>query len=229
MTSRETIKVKICGVRTPEDALVAAQAGADFVGLSFVPGSRRRVDVSVAKNIVSAVKSTGQQRPKMVGLFADQVLEEVNQTIEACGLDAAQLCGQESLEYCRDVEAQVIKVLHVEPNAGQTATDSLSERVGRYTNVGHLVTLDRFMEGVPGGTGQTFDWDVAAQISSRGFSFLLAGGLDPSNVSRAAAHASPWGVDVSSGVETNGTKDHDKIRAFVSNARAFSSTHQPLH
>ncbi len=219
MTSRETIKVKICGIRTPEDALVAAQAGADFIGLSFVPGTRRRVDVGDAKGIVTAVKAAGPQPLQVVGLFADQPLDQVNETIGACGLDAAQLCGQESLDYCRSVDAQVIKVIHVDVNAGQTATDRLAERVGRYTNAGHLVTLDRFMKGVPGGTGQGFDWDVAAQVSQRDLRFLLAGGLTPDNVSLAVAHASPWGVDVSSGVETNGVKDHDKIRRFIENAR----------
>lgn len=219
MTSRETIKVKICGVRTPEDALAAAQAGADFIGLSFVPGTRRRVDAGDAKRIVDAVKSAVPQPSQVVGLFADQPLEEVNETIHTCGLDATQLCGQESLEYCASVQAQVIKVVHVDANPGQTATDSLAGSVGRYTNAGHLVTLDRFMTGVPGGTGQSFDWDVAAQISQRGLRFLLAGGLTPDNVSQAIAHAAPWGVDVSSGVETNGIKDHDKIRRFIEKAR----------
>lgn len=212
-------RVKICGLRTPEAALVAAEAGADFIGLSFVPGTPRRVDAASAKQIVAAVKATGPQAPQVVGLFADQPLEKVNETIHDCDLDAAQLCGQESLDYCRSVDAQVIKVIHVDVNAGQTATDSLAERVGRYTNAGHLVTLDRFMKGVPGGTGQGFDWDVAAQVSQRGLRFLLAGGLTPDNVSQAIAHAAPWGVDVSSGVETDRVKDHGKIRQFIDNAR----------
>ena len=153
------IQVKICGLRTPEDALAAAQAGADFIGLSFVPGTPRRVDAASARQMIAAVKAAGPQPPQVVGLFADQPLDYVNETIHACDLDAAQLCGQESLEYCGSVEAQVIKVIHVDVNAGQTATDSLAQRVGRYTNAGHLVTLDRFMKGVPGGTGQGFDWE----------------------------------------------------------------------
>ena len=139
------------------------------------------------------MKASGPQPPQVVGLFADQPLEEVNETIHACDLDAAQLCGQESLDYCRGVDAQVIKVIHVDVNAGQTATDSLAERVGRYTNAGHLVTLDRFMKGVPGGTGQGFDWDVAAQVSQRGLRFLLAGGLTPDNVSQAIDNAGSMG------------------------------------
>ncbi len=218
MPEKEPI-VKICGLRTLKDALVAAQAGADFIGVSFVPGTPRRVDAASAKQIVAAVKTAGPEPPQVVGLFADQPLDYVNETIHACDLDAAQLCDQESLEYCASVDAQVIKVIHVDVNAGQTATDRLAERVGRYTNAGHLVTLDRFMKGVPGGTGQGFDWDVAAQVSQRGLRFLLAGGLTPDNVSQAIAHAAPWGVDVSSGVETDRVKDHDKIRQFIDNAR----------
>lgn len=217
--SQSEPRFKICGVRTPEDALVAAQAGADFIGLAFVPGRLRRVDVASAKNIVAGLRAAMPQPPQVVGLFADQPLDEVNETIHSCDLDVAQLCGQEPLDYCRSVEAGVIKVLHVNVNAGQTATDSLGERVGRYTNAGHLVTLDRFMQGVPGGTGQSFDWDVAAQLSQRGLSFLLAGGLTPDNVPQAISQVNPWGVDVSSGVETNGIKDHDKIREFINNAR----------
>ena len=86
-------RIKICGLRTPEDALVVAQAGADFIGLSFVPGTRRRVDAGYAKRIVDAVKSAVPQPSQVVGLFADQPLEEVNETIHTCDLDAAQLCA----------------------------------------------------------------------------------------------------------------------------------------
>ena len=128
--SQSEPRVKICGVRTPEDALAAAQAGADFVGLAFVPGRLRRVDVASAKNIVAGLRAAMPHPPQVVGLFADQPLDEVNETIHSCDLDVAQLCGQEPLDYCRSVEAGVIKVLHVDVNAGQTATDSLGNASG---------------------------------------------------------------------------------------------------
>lgn len=213
-------KIKVCGIQKLSDALVAAEAGADFVGLVFVPGRHRRLDTHAARAIVSGVKASGDKIPLVVGLFADQPLEEVNHTIETCGLDLAQLCGHESLEYCRQVQGRVIKVLHVAGSAsGDAAVADLAERITACRAAGHLVTLDRLVEGVQGGTGQSFDWTIAAQLAHQGHSFLLAGGLSPDNVAEAMAAVQPWGVDVSSGVETGGRKDPEKIRAFIRNAQ----------
>ncbi len=96
---------------------------------------------------------------------------------------------------------------------------SLEAQVRLFRDAGHMVTLDRLVEGIPGGTGHSFNWEIAARLSERGHSFLLAGGLTPGNVAQAVAKVQPWGVDVSSGVETDGVKDHQKIKAFISNAR----------
>lgn len=224
-----TTKVKICGVRRLEDAQVAADAGADFIGLVFVPGRPRRVDIPTASAIVAGIK-TGirpgdAKSPRVVGLFADQSLEEVNQIVEACGLDFAQLCGQESLEYCRGTKCQVIKVIHVHTGSpNQNGEDSLfletlAEKVRSYSDAGNLVTLDRLVDGIPGGTGESFDWTVAAGLARGGHSFILAGGLSPDTVGKAIEEVAPWGVDVSSGVETQGVKDPEKIRSFIRNAR----------
>lgn len=214
------IKVKICGIRSLEDALAAAAAGADFIGLVFVPGRHRRLEARTASTIVAGLKASGATAPLVVGLFADQPLAEVNQTIQTCGLDLAQLCGQESLDYCRQVQAGVIKVVHIPDSALPEAEgDGLEDRVKAYRNAGNLVTLDRLVEGLQGGTGERFDWGIAARLSQRGHSFLLAGGLAPDNVAAAVATVKPWGVDVSSGVEAGGVKDHLKIRGFIRNAR----------
>ena len=220
-------KVKICGVRRLDDALVASEAGADFIGLVFVPGRPRRLAIDEARAIVDglhASRAPGDDVPQVVGLFADQSLDVVNDTIRDCILDRVQLCGNESLDYCCQTEAGVIKVLHVpggEPEG--SVIDDLAERVSAYWEAGHLVTLDRLVAGIPGGTGQRFDWAVAQEMSLRGHPFLLAGGLLPENVAQAVAKVNPWGVDVSSGVETDGRKDPDKIRDFVRSAR-----HPPL-
>ena len=224
-------EVKICGIRRLNDAQVAADAGADFIGLVFVPGRPRRVDITTAAAIVSGIKSRGDGAPRVVGLFADQPLDEVNGTIEACGLDLAQLCGSETLDYCNNIRGKVIKVVHVpskpahsrssgNSDSGEPDLAFLADRVGSYREGGHLVTLDRLVEGIPGGTGQGFNWDVAADISRQGHSFILAGGLSPETVGRAIVQVQPWGVDVSSGVETHGVKDPEKIRAFIRNARS---------
>ena len=226
------IRTKICGIQRPEEALVATEAGVDFIGLVFVPGRRRRLEIAAAQHIAATMRAAGSRlnrpAPQAVGLFADQPLAEVQDVIKAGGLDAAQLCGQESPDYCRQVQgetgASVIKVLHISgaTTAGTTAgrgDAGVERRLLDYQEAGCYITLDRLVEGLQGGTGESFDWAVAAQLSQRGYQFLLAGGLNPDNVAQAVAQARPWGVDVSTGVETGGVKDPEKIRAFIQNAR----------
>ena len=222
MTSQE-IRVKICGIRALDDALAVAEAGADFIGMVFVPERHRRITPEAAKVIVDGVRNSGGPVPRIVGLFADQLLDEVNAIVEYCGLDVAQLCGKESVEYAGQVGCDVIKVVHVAESATASDDAGTGERVKDYSGVGHLVTLDRYVEGIQGGTGEGFDWAVAALLSRAGLPFLLAGGLSPENVAQAIAEVRPWGVDVSSGVETDGSKDHQKIRDFMRNARTAAA------
>jgi len=217
------IKVKICGIRMLDDALAAAEAGADFIGMVFVPERHRRITADAAKIIVDGVRNAGGPTPRIVGLFADQLLDEVNAIIEYVGLDLAQLCGKETVEYAGQVGCDVIKVVHVPESATATDDAGTGARVREFNGVGHLVTLDRYVEGIQGGTGEGFDWGVAAVLSQSGLPFLLAGGLTPGNVSEAIAAVRPWGVDVSSGVENGGNKDHQKIRDFMRNARAAAA------
>ena len=221
------IHTKICGIQCTEDALVASEAGADFIGLVFVPERRRRLEVPVAAEIVSEMRALVPEPPRAVGLFADQALDEVLDIISECSLDLVQLCGQESPDYCRQVTsrtgAEVIKVLHIP--ASETVetvrgSGGMQGRITPYLEGGCRVTLDRLVEGLQGGTGQSFDWQVAAELSRQDYQFLLAGGLTPDNVAEAVEQVQPWGVDVSTGVETEGKKDEEKIRAFIRNARA---------
>ena len=218
----QELKVKICGIRVLEDALVAAEAGADFIGMVFVPERHRRITPKEAKVIVDGVRNSGSPAPRIVGLFADQAIEEVAGIVEFCGLDLVQLCGKESVEYAGQTGCDVIKVVHVAESATATDDGGTGTQIKEFSGVGHLVTLDRYVEGIQGGTGVGFDWDVAASLSQAGHPFLLAGGLTPENVSKAITKVNPWGVDVSSGVETNGKKDHAKIRDFMHKARAAS-------
>ena len=219
----QDIRVKICGIRALEDALVAAEAGADFIGMVFVPERHRRIKADAAKAIVEGVRDSGGPVPRIVGLFADQLLDEVNAIVEYVGLDVAQLCGKESVEYAGQVSCDVIKVVHVAESATAADDAGTGERVKDFSGVGHLVTLDRYVEGIQGGTGKGFDRDVAASLSKANLPFLLAGGLTPENVAEAITTVNPWGVDVSSGVETDGNKDHAKILEFLKNARAAAS------
>ena len=218
----QELKVKICGIRALEDALVAAEAGADFIGMVFVPERHRRITPKEAKVIIDGVRNSGGPAPRIVGLFADQAIEEVAGIVEFCGLDLVQLCGKESVEYAGQTGCDVIKVVHVAESATATDDGGTGTQIEEFSGVGHLVTLDRYVEGIQGGTGVGFDWDVAASLSQAGHPFLLAGGLTPENVSKAITKVHPWGVDVSSGVETNGKKDHAKIRDFMHEARAAS-------
>jgi len=222
-TSSQEIKVKICGIRALDDALAAAEAGADFIGMVFVPERHRRITPEEAKVIVDGVRNADGPTPRIVGLFADQLLDEVNAIIEHAGLDLVQLCGKETVEYAGQISCGVIKVVHVAESATAADDAGTGARVKDFSGVGHLVTLDRYVEGVQGGTGKGFDWGVAASLSQAGLPFLLAGGLTPGNVSKAIAAVRPWGVDVSSGVETDGNKDHQKIRDFMENARSAAA------
>jgi len=217
-------KIKICGIQRAEEAVAAAVAGADFVGLVFVPQRRRRVTEEQAARIVKALKDnseeTPQKTPQVVGLFADQPIDEVNRHIKNCHLERVQLCGSESLDYCRRVQAPVIKMIHVpEGGAQEDDLDRLAERIQKNRDAGNLVTLDRQVGGLQGGTGKSFDWSIATRLAQAGHEFLLAGGLTPENVAEAVRSVVPWGVDVSSGVETGGVKDATKIRDFIQQVR----------
>jgi phosphoribosylanthranilate isomerase len=219
------VLVKICGIRELPHALAAAEAGAELLGMVFVPGVRRRITPQQARAIVQAVREArGGNAPKFVGLFSDQPLGEVNETIAAVGLDHVQLCGSEPLDYCGKVAVPPLKVLHVRadrPRAESVA--DLDARLAELNAAGWLGILDKQSDVQPGGLGESFDWTLAAELARRGRRFLLAGGLTPQNVAEALRVACPEGVDVSSGVETGGVKDVAKIRAFIQRARAARS------
>lgn len=225
-------RIKICGLQCLAEAQVAAQAGVDYIGLVFVPGRRRCLDPAAAAALAASLRAEFDQGPQIVGLFVNQPLAAVRQILQDVRLDAAQLCGQESLDYCRQLiqEEQIaaIKVLHIPAQAGDDDAAATAEMLAgletamrQYREAGCYLTLDRLVDGLPGGTGQSFDWNIAAQLSRRGHPFLLAGGLTPANVAAALAQVRPWGVDVSSGVETAGMKDPGKIRDFVNQARSL--------
>ena len=213
-------RLKICGLREAQHALVAAEAGADYLGFVFVPGVRRQITVEQARAIIKDCRrERGDGGPPLVGLFADQPLHDVNHIIRFCGLDLAQLCGDESPEYWEGVSAPVIKQVRVRDRGRkERLVVETTKRVEEVVALGQTAMLDRHEAGALGGTGRTFDWGIAAEIAGR-YDFLLAGGLTPNNVGQAIAMVHPWGVDVSSGVETDGVKDPAKIRAFAREVR----------
>jgi len=214
-------KAKICGLQKLDDVLTAVCYGADLIGLVFVPNTKRTIDIVVASEIIEYLKLRCSRRPEIVGLFADQSLEEVNNHVQFLNLDKVQLCGSESTEFCAKVSVPVIKVIHVPEIVSITkGVIEVAVQIDRYVNKGHLIALDRQVDNLKGGTGMSFDWSVAAALSEQGYKFILAGGLTPVNLARAIDLTLPWAVDVSSGVETHGEKDSDKIRTFISVAHA---------
>ena len=214
-------KVKICSVQEAEHILAAAEAGANFVGLNFVPGVRRRLPEDKAREMVQAFRDRyNRTGPKLVGIFVDQPLDEVDRILQECDLDMAQLSGHEPLEYAKQVSRPVIKAVHVP--AGKPAGEviaSLRPLLAELESAGILPLLHPDVGQALGGTGAALDWEIARALGTDRH-FLLAGGLEPENVAQAVRQVQPWGVDVSSGVETAGIKDVEKIEAFVQRAGA---------
>jgi phosphoribosylanthranilate isomerase len=216
-------RFKICGLRDVDSALVAADAGAALLGLNFVHGVRRRIGLDKGHSIASrVVDEWGENSPGLVGLFADQDIGEVNEIIDACGLGYAQLCGSETPDYWDLVRARVINQVKVKPLSSQQETvDATLAQIKHVVSCGNIPLLDTYKKGHLGGTGQAFDWSIAAQVAPE-YDVVLAGGLSPDNVATAIRQVDPWMVDVSSGVETDGVKDHAKIRAFAEAVRSAS-------
>ena len=208
-------KVKICGITSPEDAAVAVAAGADALGFNFYRKSPRYIDPGVAKQIVASLPPFITS----VGVFVNEELTTVRSIMDTCGLAIAQLHGDEPATYCRELSRPVIKALRLKDRGSFLA---LTEFEGRAGVRGFLV--DSFSETAYGGTGQVTDWDLAAE-AAKAATIVLAGGLTPANVAEAIRIVRPYGVDVSSGVESvPGKKDHRKVRAFLDAVRVVSST-----
>lgn len=196
-------RVKICGITRVEDALVAARAGADAVGLVFYAPSPRAVTAAQAREIVRALPPFVTP----VGLFVDAAIEEVRAVLEAVPLSLLQFHGDESPASCRACGRPYIKAIRLRED------DDLAARARSYDDAAAILA-DAYLEGVPGGTGRTLDWSRLPPRLAR--PLILAGGLTPDNVAAAVARVRPFAVDVSGGVETApGVKDAVKIAAFM--------------
>ena len=207
-TRGSRVAVKICGITSVEDGLLAARSGADAIGLVLWPESRRAVDLKAAREIADALPPLVHR----VGVFVNPTRADVERAVEEIGLDVVQLHGDESPEFCRDLRPRVLKAIRVGP--GFDAGEAL-----RFENAAGGVLLDTRSEepgAPPGGTGRAFDWTLARQVRENARYLVLAGGLNPENVGRAVAAVEPDAVDVSSGVESSpGRKDPARVRAFV--------------
>lgn len=199
-------KVKICGITSLEDAVMAVEAGADALGFVFFEKSPRYIGPEAAAGIIARIPPLVQ----VVGLFVNAELGFVNRTADSCGLDIVQLHGDESPAYCKLVRRRVMKAFRV--RGPESLAPMADYRVSAYL-------LDAYSPNAYGGTGARFDWDCALAAKDRG-PIVLAGGLDPDNVASAVAKVAPYAVDVSSGVESApGRKDPEKVRRFIQEAK----------
>ncbi len=202
-----TVRVKICGITTPEDALAAAEAGADMVGLMFAPGSPRHLPLPAAAVVARALPPYVLR----VGVFVNPDEATVWEAIVACGLGMLQFHGDEPPEFCRQFGLMTVKAFRVRD---ETSLVSLTA----YNTDAWL--LDAWVPDQHGGTGHTFNWALARQARSLGRPIILAGGLTPENVGQAIREVQPFAVDVSSGVEISpGRKSPERMQAFVAAVR----------
>lgn len=209
--------IKICGITNVKDALEAISLGADALGFIFAP-SPRRLAPDRAQEIIGEILSRTSSRPCKVGVFVNEEAEEVRRIAVSLGLDAVQLHGDESPEYCRGLPWPVIKTFSVKNSI------SLNE-MEKYPL--ERILLDAYVPGQRGGGGRTFPWQAAVEIRRRK-NFILSGGLHPGNVGAAIRLLKPLGVDVSSGVEKSpGIKDHEKMRQFVEEVRKAERAQGP--
>jgi phosphoribosylanthranilate isomerase len=216
--------VKICGLSELEHALAAAEAGADFIGMVFAE-SRRKVTPIKARDISLALHRHGDPL-RIAGVFAGIAAAEVNRIAAYCGLDRVQLSGGETWQYCLQIDWPITKTLHITPSTTtRQVLDDLEEGSRVMKNKDVLFLLDTKLGVASGGTGHTFDWSLAKEVAAR-FPVMVAGGLDADNVAELIHQVQPWGVDVSSGVETEGRKDPAKIRAFIEAVKR-ADTSQP--
>jgi phosphoribosylanthranilate isomerase len=202
------VKVKICGLTNAEDALAALAAGADLLGFVLWEKSPRYVTIETAREIARQLPASTTR----VGVFVDATVEQVMFSLRICDFFALQFHGQESPAYCQQFGVMTIKAFRLRDAA------SLPAMSGYDTDA---FLLDSMVEGQPGGTGETFDWSLAAEAKKFNKPIFLAGGLTQQNVAAAVRAVQPFGVDVSSGVEASpGKKDHQKMRDFIAAVRA---------
>ena len=206
--------IKICGITQHSDALAACELGADAIGLVFYPPSSRAISVNQIEGIVRGLP----KQVTVVALFVDPTVEEVNQVIATGMIDLLQFHGEETPAYCQSFGLPTMKAFRVGKD------HDLQKSIALYGE-SELVLLDAYEKDAPGGTGKLFDWDVAIKAAqSEEIKLVLAGGLNPDNVQEAVIRVGPFGVDVSSGVESSpGKKDVALIEKFIEGVRSVSS------
>jgi phosphoribosylanthranilate isomerase len=205
-------KLKVCGITDLADARYLAGEGVDYLGFIQHEDSPRYVVPSLVSDMLEWLYG-----PESVGVFVNKSAEEVNAVADQVGFDYVQLHGEESPETCRDIERPIIKAIRVRHDA---SSDQLRAIMGRYEGLVEHFLLDTHNSSVWGGTGESFNWRLARDLSSE-YSIFLAGGIDADNVDRAVKTMRPYAIDLSSGIESApGQKSFEKVDAFLDAFRA---------
>ena len=207
-----SVRVKICGITNLDDARAAIAAGADALGFVFVPGTPRYISPDLAGEIVRELPPFIAR----VGLFVDAETRTVAEVLVRSGMDTLQVHGEETPDFVRQFR-RAVKVM----KAFRVRGEETLMRLPAYADAVDAVLLDAYVAGAHGGTGAQFDWNLAVRARDLGKPLVLAGGLTPTNVAEAVRTVRPFGVDVSSGVESApGQKDPEKLAAFVRAAKS---------
>ena len=219
-------QIKICGIRSAENALMVAQAGADLIGLNFYPETPRFVTPALAREIARGLREAlGASGPALVGVFVNASADEVREIVEAVGLDYAQLSGDEPAETVRALCDIAFKAIRPADEAAALAEVEGLRSAFPQCEDAPSILLDAYSRELYGGTGETASEGIARAVKAAAPRLMLAGGLNPGNVTDRVKRIRPWGVDVASGVEagTPGIKDAAKVGAFIEAVRAADS------
>jgi phosphoribosylanthranilate isomerase len=210
------MKVKICGLTNLADALAAIEAGADMLGFNFYDKSPRYIPPETARAIAARVRAS-DAHVKLVGVFVNADLDQVQATLQQVGLDLAQLHGDEPVVAVAQLKRRGFKALRP---ASMAEGETDAAWYAPYGPEEPALLIDAYRKDRYGGTGQIGDWSIAARVA-QSYPILLAGGLTPDSVAAAIEQVKPWGVDVASGVESApGHKDIRRLRAFIEKAKA---------
>lgn len=222
------LHVKICGNSNLNDARVATEAGADMLGFIFYPPSPRYVTPQAATDIIAALREEyGDAAPTMVGVFVDEDVSRMQSLRSEVGLDLIQLHGSEPPNEVQRLQPYAFKAIRPQNRGDAEAMTATYAYILSVAPTAPDFLLDAHHPWKFGGTGYTSDWGIGIVLARR-FKLLLAGGLTPENVAEAVQTVKPWGVDAVSGVEqSKGVKDHERIRAFIREAKAAAETMEP--
>lgn len=214
-------KVKICGISTLEDAVFCAEHGADLIGFNFYKRSPRHIDIDLATEICDSLRAQFAEKcPRLVGIFVNELVSNISIITNKVGLDGAQLSGDESDSMLKELRGIAYK--GVQPMTAKQAEDDVAYYAKHFTERVYLPTLllDAYHPSLAGGTGLSVSADIIHAIADKVPRLMLAGGYTPENVAERVKAYRPWGVDVASGVETDGKKDQAKIKAFIEAAKS---------